>query len=93
MLTPDFGMCQGRVLQTRKVSASYDRWVWRGDRVPRSKILLTQEEDLQTQIYSTCNLLSRRRLRHPFFSRVLSSLSRTPHIRATWFAGKSSFTE
>ena len=60
VLTPDFGMCQGRVLQTRKVSASYDRWVWRGDRVPRSNILLTQEEDLQTQIYSTCNLLSRR---------------------------------
>jgi len=28
-----------------------------------------------------------------FFSWVLSSWSRTPHIRAIWFAGKSSFTE
>ena len=44
----------------------------------------------QTQLYYF-NLLSRRRLRHPFFFflRVLSSWSRTPHIRATWFTGKS----
>ena len=46
MLTPDFNTCQGRVLQRRKGSASYDRWIWRGDRVPRSKILLTEEEEV-----------------------------------------------
>ena len=43
MLTPDFGTCQGRVLQGRKSSALYDRWTWWDDRVPRSKILLTGE--------------------------------------------------
>jgi hypothetical protein len=43
MLTPNFGMCQGRVLQRRKGSALYDRWIRRDDRVPRSKILLTEE--------------------------------------------------
>ena len=46
MLTPDFGTCQGRVLQGRKSSALYDRWIWMGDRVPRSKILLTEEEEV-----------------------------------------------
>jgi len=46
LLTPDFGTCQGRVLQRRKGSASYDRWVWRGDRMPWSKILLTKEEEV-----------------------------------------------
>ena len=46
MLTPDFGTCQGRVLQRRKGSASYDRWIWRGGRVPQLKILLTEEEKL-----------------------------------------------
>ena len=44
MLTPDFGTCQGRVLQRRKGSASYDQWIWGDGRVPRSKILLTEEE-------------------------------------------------
>ena len=42
LLTPDFGMCQGGVLRRRKGSALYDRWIWRGDRVPLSKILLTE---------------------------------------------------
>ena len=37
VLTPNFDMCQGRVLQRRKGSASYDRWIWRGGRVPRSR--------------------------------------------------------
>ena len=43
MLTPDFDMCQGRVLQRRKGAASYDRWIWRGGRVSPLKILLTGE--------------------------------------------------
>ena len=46
MLTPDFGTCQGAVLRRRKGSALYDRWIWRGDPVPRSKILLTGREDV-----------------------------------------------
>ena len=46
MLTPDLGTCQGRVLQRRKGSALYDRWIWRDDRVPRSKILLIEEEEI-----------------------------------------------
>ena len=46
MLTPDFGTCQGGVLQRRKGSASYDRWIWRGDHVPRAEILLTEEEEV-----------------------------------------------
>ena len=46
LLTPDFGMCQGRVLQRRKSSTSYDRWIWRGGRVPQLKILLTEEEEI-----------------------------------------------
>ena len=46
MLTPNFGTCQGRVLQRRKGSALYDRWIWRDDRVPRSKILLIEEEEI-----------------------------------------------
>ena len=46
MLTPDFGTCQGRVLQRRKGSASYDRWIWRGGHMPRLKILLTEEEEI-----------------------------------------------
>jgi len=46
VLTPDFGTCQGRVLQRRKGSALYDRWIWRDDRVPRSKILLTEGEEV-----------------------------------------------
>ena len=41
-LTPDFGTCQGRVLQRGKSFVLYDRWIWRGDRVPQSKILLTE---------------------------------------------------
>ena len=44
VLTPNFDTCQRRVLQRRKGSASYDWWIWRDDRVPRSKILLTEEE-------------------------------------------------
>ena len=44
MLTPDFGTCQGGVLRRRKGSTLYDRWIWRGNRVPRSKILLTEGE-------------------------------------------------
>jgi hypothetical protein len=43
VLTPNFDTCQGRVLQRRKGSALYGRWIWRDDRVPRSKILLTGE--------------------------------------------------
>ena len=46
VLTPDFGTCQERVLQGRKGSASYDRWTRRGGRVPRLKILLTKEEEI-----------------------------------------------
>ena len=46
MLTLDFGTCQGGVLRRRKGSALYDRWIWRGDRVPRSKILLTEEGEV-----------------------------------------------
>ena len=46
MLTPDFGTCQGGVLRRRKGSALYDQWIWRGDRVPRSKILLTEGEEV-----------------------------------------------
>ena len=46
VLTPDFGTCQGGVLRTRKGYALYDRWIWRGDRVPRSKILLTEEGEV-----------------------------------------------
>ena len=139
MLTPDFGTCQGRVLQRWKGSASYDRWIWRGDRVPRSKILLTEEEKVD-QIcrlrFGKSYLIFRIALpwsarivlawginmsppaiikmdTHPTntnllylqftfslaaspsfsFPRVLSSWSWTPHIRATWFAGKFLFTE
>ena len=43
LLTPNFGMCQGRVLQRRKSSVLYDRCIWRDDRMPRTKILLTGE--------------------------------------------------
>ena len=46
VLTPDFSTCQGRVSQRRKGSASYDRWIWGDDRVPWSKILLTEEEEV-----------------------------------------------
>ena len=46
MLTPSFGTCQGGVLRRRKGSALYDRWIWRGDRVPRSKILLTEGQEV-----------------------------------------------
>ena len=46
MLTPDFGTCQGRVLQRGKGSALYDRWIWRGGHVPRLKILLTEEGEI-----------------------------------------------
>ena len=46
VLTPDFGTCQGSVLERRKSSALYDRWIREGDRVPRSKILLTEEEEV-----------------------------------------------
>ena len=46
MLTPDFGTCQGRVLQRGKGSASYDRWIRRGGRVPRLEILLTEEGEI-----------------------------------------------
>ena len=46
MLTPDFGMCQGGVLRRRKGPVLYDRWIWRGDRVPQSKILLTEEGEV-----------------------------------------------
>ena len=46
VLTPDFGTCQGRMLQRRKGSASYDRWIWRGGCMPWLKILLTEEEGI-----------------------------------------------
>ena len=46
MLTPIFGTCQGGVLRRRKSSALYDRWIWEDDHVPRSKILLTEEEEV-----------------------------------------------
>ena len=46
MLTPDFDMCQGGVLQRRKGSVSYDRWTWGGGRTPPLKILLTEEEKI-----------------------------------------------
>ena len=46
LLTPDFGTCQGNVLERRKSSALYDRWIREGDRVSRSKILLTEEEEV-----------------------------------------------
>ena len=46
MLTPYFGTCQGKMLQRRKGSAPYDRWIWVGDRVPWSKVLLTEEEEV-----------------------------------------------
>ena len=43
VLTPDFGTCQGSVLQRRKDSALHDWLIWKDDRVPRSKIVLTGE--------------------------------------------------
>ena len=46
VLTPNFDTCQGRVLQRIKSSASYDRWIWRGGRVPRLEILLTEEGEI-----------------------------------------------
>ena len=46
MLTQDSDMCQGRVLQRRKGSTSYDRWIRRGGRVPRLEILLTEEGEI-----------------------------------------------
>ena len=46
VLTPNFGTCQGRVLQRRKGSASYDRWIWRGGHVPQLEILLTKEGEI-----------------------------------------------
>ena len=46
MLTPDFGTCQGRVLQRGNGSALYNRWIWRSGRVPRLKILLTEEGEI-----------------------------------------------
>jgi len=44
VLTPNFGTCQEGVLKRRKSSVLYDRWIWEDDRVPRSKILLTEGE-------------------------------------------------
>ena len=46
MLTPNFGTCQESVLKRRKSSALYDRWIWEDDRVSRSKILLTEGEEV-----------------------------------------------
>ena len=46
MLTPNFGTCQGKMLQRRKGSVPYNQWIWRGDCVQRSKILLTEEEEV-----------------------------------------------
>ena len=46
MLTPDFGTCQGGVLRRRKSSALYDQWIWKNDRAPRSKNLLTEGEEV-----------------------------------------------
>ena len=46
MLTPDFGTCQGRVLQRGKSSALYDQWIWRGGRASPLKILLTGEGEI-----------------------------------------------
>ena len=51
VLTPDFDTCQGRVLQRRKGSASYDRWIWRGGRVPRLEILLTEEGEIDQIVW------------------------------------------
>ena len=45
-LTPDFDTCQGGVLLRRKGSALYDRWILEDDRVPQSKILLTEGEEV-----------------------------------------------
>ena len=53
VLTPDFGTCQGRVLQRGKSSALYDRWVWRGGRVPQFKILLTEEGEVDQGILAS----------------------------------------
>ena len=44
LLTPDFDMCQGGVLRRRKGFALYDRQIWRGDRVPRSKDFADRRE-------------------------------------------------
>ena len=46
VLTPNFGTCQGGVLQRRKGSASYDRWIWRGGCISPLKILLTGEGEI-----------------------------------------------
>ena len=46
VLTPDFGTCQGRVLQRGKSFVLYDRWIWRGGRVPLLKILLTEKGEV-----------------------------------------------
>ena len=46
MLTPYFDMCQEGLLRRKKGSILYDREIWRGDRVPRSKILLTEEGEV-----------------------------------------------
>ena len=37
---------QENVLKRRKSFALYDRWIWEDDRVPRSKILLTEGEEV-----------------------------------------------
>ena len=46
VLTPNFGTCQGGVLQRRKGYVWYDRWTWRGDRASPLKILLTEEGEV-----------------------------------------------
>jgi hypothetical protein len=46
VLTPNFGTCQEGVLKRRKSSVLYDRWIWEDDHVPRSKILLTEGEEV-----------------------------------------------
>ena len=46
VLTSDFGTCQGGVLRRRKSSALYNQWIWEDDHVPRSKILLTEGEEV-----------------------------------------------
>ena len=46
VLTPDFGMCQGRGLQRRKDSTLYDRKIWRVIMCHGQKILLTEGEEV-----------------------------------------------
>ena len=72
MLTPDFGTCQEGVLQRRKGFAFYDRWIWEDDRVPQSKILLTEGEEVD-QIFWLRFGKSYRIFRNSFYSLEIES--------------------